>query len=200
MIRPLVLASLAGVAMVAGATSAGAQATDAAPQGVGACVWEKLSDPIKADFLAAYPEQADRNSLNRAMARLSRYNAAVQVAGRGCTEVNPPAFWVIRAVATHAVRLGAASMLDRQAGIGRGQLDAVWKNASDIERGCLRVRAGLRFGLKMPPCQDPAYEKALLQPLQLSRPADTAQALRYLRATAESQIAEALIVRRQGGV
>lgn len=131
------------------------------------------------------------------MARLSRYNRAVQVAGRRCTEVNPPAFWVIRAVASHAVQLGVAGVLERQAGVRREALDAAWRNASDTGRACLRARAGARFGLEMPPCTDEGFESDVLHPLGLTVPEHKRQTLRYLRAVAESQIAEALIDRRQ---
>ena len=199
MIRSIFLASLGSVVMLAGGTSAGAQASTAAtPHGVGSCIWNKLSEPIKADFLATYPAEGTYRDVNRAMVRLGRYNNAVQAAGRGCTVVNPPQPWIIRAVASHAIQLGAASALAREPGVSRDQLDAVWRRATDTERNCLRMQAGRRLGLEMPPCADPEYAKTLLQPLNLTRSGDRAQALRFLAATAENQMVEALILRRQG--
>ncbi|MDI1265092.1 MAG: hypothetical protein PS018_17720 [bacterium] len=115
MIRSILLASLGSLAMLACGTSASAQASTAAtPHGVGSCIWNKLSEPIKADFLATYPAEGTYRDVNRAMVRLGRYNNAVQAAGRSCTVVNPPQSWIIRAIASHAIQLGAASALARE--------------------------------------------------------------------------------------
>ncbi len=191
MLRSIVLTLTAGATSLAFAVSARAET-------VGTCVWSKLSEPIKADYLAAFPDAADNRSVNRAMVRLSRYRGAVQVAGRGCTTINPPEVWVTRAVVAHAVMLGSAATLQRNAGVPRQRLDAVWRGASESARACVMAPLGKRLGLKMPACSDRKAFRALVATLGLSD-REAGQAANYISASAESEIVEAMIARRQNG-
>lgn len=166
------------------------------PQTLGACVWSRLSATDQQQILSAYGRgmTSGMNALNHRNLRVM--GAAPECAGRA----DLPAMWVRSAVAAHVIQTGAAATVLSEKGLDRARLDAAWETAPPEARSCTLANAAKVFGIDGPPCADRRAPQAFAESLDLphSVRADrnaAEQALIYMNAKAQEQIALTLIAR-----
>lgn len=165
-------------------------------QTLGACVWSRLPVGDQQQILTAYGRgvTSGMNALNHRDLKVMR--AAPDCAGRS----DLPAMWVRSAVAAHVIQAGAAATVLSEKGLDRDRLDAAWDAAPAEARNCTLANAAKVFGIDGPACADRRAPQAFAESLGLTHSirADrkaSEQALIYMNAKAQEQIALTLIAR-----
>lgn len=165
---------------------------------VGPCVWSRLAVADQQAILSGYA-----SSMREATDRLYARDAAILAKAGECTSRSDiPKLWLQASVASHVIQLGAVEHLLGAKGIDRERLDAAWASAPETARNCTWHNASRPFGINGPACADRRAPQAFLRDLDLSGSgrADRAaaeQALIYMNAKAQEQIAGSLIRRLQ---
>lgn len=163
---------------------------------VGPCVWSRLAAADRQAILTGYA-----GSMNAAMNQLYARDADILAKAGECTgRSDIPKLWLQASVASHVIQLGAADHLLGAKGIARERLDAAWASAPETARNCTLNNASRPFQVAGPRCADRRAPQAFLRALDLSvsEEADRAaaeQALVYMNAKAQEQIADGLIRR-----
>jgi hypothetical protein len=161
---------------------------------VGACVWARLAAPDRQAILTGYA-----NRMGEATDRLYALDADILAKAGECTgRSDIPKLWLQASVASHVIQLGAAENLLGAKSIARERLDAAWALAPEKARDCTLNNASRPFRVAGPACADRRAPQAFLRALDLSasEPSDRAaaeQALVYMNAKAQEQIADGLI-------
>lgn len=166
------------------------------PQSLGACVWSRLPAADQAQILTAYGR-----GMTSGMNALNHRDLKVMAAAPDCAgRVDLPLLWIRAAVASHVIQTGAAATVLSEKGLDRARLDAAWEAAPVEARNCTLANAAKVFGIDGPACNDRRAPTAFTENLGLDRSARADrkawdQALIYMNAKAQEQIALALIAR-----
>lgn len=162
---------------------------------VGSCAWSHLPESDRQAVLSAYGV-----GMSQGMNALFARDAALQSAARQCAARDDlPLLWMQGSIASHVIQLGAAEAVRASTGLERSRLDQAWETAPQEARDCALNNASRMFRVEGPPCRDlRAATQALLADLGVSpsEPSSRAaweQALVYMNARAQAQIASRLI-------
>ena len=161
---------------------------------LGACAWSRLPESDQQAVLSAYG-----SGMGPAMNALFARDAALRSAARDCAARDDlPLLWVQGSIASHVIQLGAAEAVQASAGLERSRLDRAWDAAPQAARDCALNNASRAFRVEGPPCRDRRAAQAFLADLDLSPSAPSSraaseQALLYMNAKAQAQIADRLI-------
>lgn len=159
---------------------------------LGACAWDRLPSAQQEAVLSAYDQNLQRG-MNALHARDGMLQLGVVVcAGRD----DLPSRLTQGAIAAHVIQTGAARALERDRGLSHTRLEEAWATAPQAARDCTLRNAARPFRIEGPACGDRHAPKAFLEALGLSERTDrraATQALVFMNAKAQSQIAQGLI-------
>ena len=157
-------------------------------EGLGACVWGKLSAAEQARVIAAYGRD-----MGAGAAALEKLDARVRTAAAGCSgRKTIPAAWPQTLAGSEGVQVHAASVLR----IDRARLDAMWKAAPANVAACVRANGRLAFSPNALGCADPAATQWVLRQVGVARgtPA-AAQAVFYFNAKAIGEWGDSFVAK-----
>jgi hypothetical protein len=180
----LLLAALAAATPALAQTPVPAAPVTAA-QSYGACVWAKVPAADRQAFLKAY-----RSGMVQGMQALSKIDAATQRDFAACIggRKDAPPLYAQAAVASEAIRYGAADILNANQHITRAQLDQGWRSAPPAPRNCVIAQAATPFKLNVNKCADASAALWFVSNLKIPATAkgDAQQVLYYYTAQAQA--------------
>ena len=172
-------------AALAGAALALVAGGSAAAEGLGACIWGKLTGPERTRVLGAYGRD-----MGAGAAALEKLDAKVRAGAAACAgRGDIPAGWTQTLAGSEAVQIHAASVI----GTDRARLDALWKAAPANVTACVRANGRLAFSPNAVGCADPAATQWVLNHVGVRRgQPGAAQAIFYFNAKAIAEWGDAL--------
>jgi hypothetical protein len=185
------LSQRAASALFVGLTAAIALGGAARAEGLGACIWSKLSPADHTAVVAAY-----QKDMGAGAAALEKLDGKLKAKAALCAHRGDiSSIWVQTITGSEAVQTYAAAALLSARNLDRAKLDAAWAAAPAEVAACVRANGRLAFFSNGLGCGNPAASAWLLKRLGLDQSQQPAarQALYYFNAKAIGEWGDKLV-------